>query len=155
MWFSYSKPSIKRQSGFSLIEVLVAIVILSIGLLGIAGLQLTGLRQVHNANLLFQAVIQANDISDRIRANSIGLDSGSYNNISGTGTDPGCIQSSCTPTQLAATDAFEWNTNNARLLPGGAGTVVVVAGVFTITVSWTEMLPTGPGTRTYILVIRA
>ena len=50
------------QSGVSLIEVLVAIVILSIGLLGIAGLQLTSFRFIHNANLTYQAALQANDM---------------------------------------------------------------------------------------------
>lgn len=142
------------QSGFSLIEVLVAIIILSIGLLGIAGLQLTSLRFVHNSNLMYQAALQAADMADRIRANPVGMNSGSYNNISGTGSDPGCIQTNCSPNQLAATDAFEWNTENTRALPVGNGTVVGAGGTFTITVSWTEMRPGGPFVRSYILVVR-
>ena len=143
-----------EQSGFSLIEVLVAIVILSIGLLGIAGLQLTGLRYTHNANLVYQAALQANDIADRIRANSVAMDNGAYNNISGTGLDPGCILTNCSPNQIAATDQFEWNTSNAQLLPSGVGTVVGLNGNFTITVSWTELVPAGTIARSYVLVVR-
>lgn len=142
------------QSGVSLIEVLVAIVILSIGLLGIAGLQLTSFRFIHNANLTYQAALQANDMADRIRANAVGRDNGNYNNITGIGADPGCIASSCSPGQLAATDAFEWNTANSRLLPSGSGTVTGLAGQFTITVLWTEISPIGSLNRNYVLVVQ-
>lgn len=142
------------QSGVSLIEVLVAIVILSIGLLGIAGLQLTSFRFMHDSNLMYQAALQANDMADRIRANSVGRDNGNYNNISGTGSDPGCITTGCTPAQLAATDGFEWNTLNAQVLPTGTGTVVGAAGQFTITVTWSEMTPLGPLVRNFILVVQ-
>ena len=135
---------VNYQRGFSLLEVLIAVVILSIGLLGVAGLQLAGLRFAHNANLRYIAALQANDIADRMRANRPGVIAGAYNNLNGTGSDPGCIDTGCSPTQMAATDAFEWNTANANLLPSGAGTVTGqgVDSVFTITINWTEM---GPG----------
>jgi type IV pilus assembly protein PilV len=142
-----------REAGVSLIEVLVAMVILSIGLLGIAGLQLTSLRFTHDVNLGYQAGVQANDMADRIRANPIGWHRGDYNNISGMGSDPGCIRTGCTPAQIAATDAFEWNNANARLLPNGRGVVQSQSGQTTITLLWQEMTPLGPLDRSYSLVI--
>jgi len=143
----------KLVAGVSLIEVLVSIVVLSVGLLGIAGLQLTSLRFLYDANLVYQATIQASDMADRIRANPIGRDNGHYNNISGTGSDPGCIDTNCNPAQLAATDRFEWNTANARLLPNGAGVVSANGNQFTITLTWREMTPLGPNNRNFRLVV--
>ncbi len=149
---------IKHQSGFTLLEVLITVVVLSIGLLGIAGLQLVGLRFANNANLRYQAVLQANDMADRMRANQQGVSAGSYNNISGTGSDPGCITSGCSPAQMAATDAFQWNTANAQVLPAGTGTVTGngANSVFTVTINWTEMGPTGvgSGTHSYVMSFR-
>jgi len=127
------------QKGLSLLEVLIALVLLAVGLLGIAVLQLTGIRYAHNANIRYQAMLQAVDMSDRMRANADGIAAGSYNSISGTGSDPGCISSGCTPAQMAQTDRYEWNTTNARVLPNGLGTVVNSGNRFTITVSWREM----------------
>lgn len=146
----------KQQSGcrgFSLLEVLVALVVLSLGLLGIAGLQLTSVRYGYSANLLYQAALQANDMADRMRANMVGVAAGAYNNISGAGADPGCISVSCTPAQMAATDAYQWNTLNATQLPGGQGTVTGAGAntVFTITMTWNEPGPgdTGVIARTF------
>lgn len=139
---SFQQQSLCR--GFSLLEVLVALVVLSLGLLGIAGLQLTSVRYGYSANLLYQAALQANDMADRMRANMVGVNAGAYNNISGVGADPGCISVSCSPAQMAATDAYQWNTLNATQLPSGAGTVTGAGAnsVFTITLTWNEP---GPG----------
>ena len=113
------------QSGFSLIEVLVALLVLSLGLLGIAGLQMQGTRYVYDSHLSSVALIQAQDMADRMRANLPGVKDGNYSNINNTPADPGCIGSAagCTPTQLANFDAFVWNTDNAVLLPSGSGQV--------------------------------
>lgn len=128
-----------KQTGLSLIEVLVALVLLAVGLLGIAGLQLTGIRFTHNANLRYQAMLQALDMADRMRANLAGVNAGVYDNISGAGSDPGCVSSGCSIAQMAQNDAYQWNTTNAQILPNGAGTVINSNGLFTITVSWNEM----------------
>jgi len=129
----------KYQRGMSILEVLVTLVLLAVGLLGIAGLQLTGIRFTHNANLRYQAMLQTMDMADRMRANLVGVNAGSYNNVSGTGTNPGCVSTGCTPTQMAQTDIFEWNTTNARVLPNGSGTVTRNGNMFTINVTWQEM----------------
>ena len=62
-----------KNSGFTLIEVLVTVVILSIGLLGMAGIQIQGLRGTTSSTVRSQATILANDIAERIRMNLDGL----------------------------------------------------------------------------------
>lgn len=113
----------KQQTGFTLMEILVAIVVLSIGLLGIAGLQMQGTRHVHDAQLHTLAAIQAEDMADRMRANLAGVRDGEYNSRSDTPDDPGCISSECTPAELADYDVFRWNTDNAAILPSGGGEI--------------------------------
>lgn len=68
-----------KHRGFTLLEVMVALLILSIGLLGLAALQLTGMRFNTDAYTRTQATIFAYDIIDRIRANPVGRINGNYN----------------------------------------------------------------------------
>lgn len=111
--------------GFSMIEVLITVVILAVGLLGLAGLQITGLSSGQNAYLRTVATQQAYDVADRMRANPAGVQAGNYNSISGNGTNPNCISSGCTVAQMAQYDAWEWQSNNALYLPSGAGAVCI------------------------------
>ncbi len=133
-------PLKNSQSGFTLLEILVAIVVLSLGLLGLAGLQAATLR--NNQVAYYRAIViqQTNDIADRIRANQAGAKAGNYNNLTATiPTDPDCVTNSCTASQIATADHSQWNNNNARLLPGGTGTVASgPGGTFDVTISWTE-----------------
>lgn len=112
-----------KEAGVALMEVLIAMVVIAFGLLGLAGLQVTGLRNNHSAYMRSIATQQAYDITERMRANHDGVLAGDYNAISGTPADPGCIGSNCTSSQLAQFDAHQWNTDNARLLPSGQGVV--------------------------------
>lgn len=110
--------------GFTLMEVLITIVILSIGLLGVASLQFNSLRGNQNALEGSVAVALAMEGADRLRANTPGVTS--YNLINAAGSDPGCINSSsspCSPAQIAQTDAFEWISKIEELLPGGEGVI--------------------------------
>lgn len=134
------KQSIQHppESGFTMVEVLVTLVILSIGLLGLAGLQANSMTNNHNAYLRSQATVLANDMADRMRANMAGVQANRYNNINGIPVDPGCIAVDCTPAQIATFDAFEWNTALSNELPAGQGTVVGNNINFTITVRWDE-----------------
>lgn len=135
------------HGGFTLLEVLVAIVVLSIGLLGLAGLQAAGLRNNQGAYLRTIATQQAYDMADRMRTNPAAVTGGSYDNISGTGSDPGCITTGCSPAQMAQYDAYEWNTTNQNALPTGKGTVKLVAtNRFTITVMWDDARTGASGT---------
>jgi type IV pilus assembly protein PilV len=65
----------------------------------------------------------------------LGLTGANYTNISGVGTNPSCT-TACTGAEIAARDAFEWNTENAAFLPNGQGTVTGAGGVYVITVYW-------------------
>jgi type IV pilus assembly protein PilV len=69
----YQKTFFNKSSGFTLIEVLITVVILSIGLLGMAGIQIQGLRGTTSSTVRSQATILANDIAERIRMNVDGL----------------------------------------------------------------------------------
>ncbi|RLK48633.1 type IV pilus assembly protein PilV [Alkalispirillum mobile] len=68
----------ERSSGFSLLEVLIAVVVLSIGLLGLATLQATSLGFNHEAYTRSQATLTAYDITDRMRANREAAEDGHY-----------------------------------------------------------------------------
>ncbi len=131
-----------KQQGFTLLEVLVAIIIFAIGLLGPASLQAVGQRNNNVAYMRSQAVLQAYDMSERMRANQTGVNDGNYSNITTTiPSNPGCITTGCTPAQLAQYDAFRWNTINANTLPLGQGTVTfnaAPAASFSIVVSWDD-----------------
>lgn len=135
----------RAQSGFTLLEILVSIVVLSIGLLGLAGLQALSLNNNQIAYYRSIASQQAYDMADRIRANSAGVIAGAYNGITATiPADPDCITNVCSPQNMAVADHAQWNASNQRLLPSGIGTVANGAGgTFVITVSWTEKTSAG------------
>jgi len=128
----------KSNSGFTMIEVLVTLIILSIGLLGLAGLQASSMSNNHNAYLKSQSTLLANDMADRLRANIVGVRAGNYNNASGMpGIEETCLDAGCAPDVMAAHDTHEWNTTLAQQLPAGQGTVTSDdAATFVITVRW-------------------
>jgi type IV pilus assembly protein PilV len=111
--------------GFTLIEVLVAIVVLSIGLLGLAGLQAISLQNNHSAYLRMQATLAANDMTDRMRANMGAVKAKNYNKPTATQHTECKTTTGCSPQYMAENDAYEWNTNTLALLPSGAGVVCI------------------------------
>ena len=121
--------AVRVDSGFSLIEVLVALLILSVGLLGLAGLQSRGLRESNSALLRSQAVQYAEDILDRMRANR--ANALEYNitlSDAVTGYDG-----------IVETDLVEWRLGLATSLPGGNGEVNVDNNLTTtVLVQWLE-----------------
>lgn len=149
-----SRPSRRRSGGVSLIEVLVALVILSVGVLGLSRLQATQLRANNAAYLRTQAAIQAYDMADRMRANQAGVEAGSYDAIAGIPTNPECIDTGCTTAEIADYDAWEWNTQNARVLPNGVGTVAVAGDVYTITIAWDQNGVNGTENKTFALGVQ-
>lgn len=142
----------RNQSGFTLLEVLVAIVVLSLGLLGLAGLQAATLRNNQIAYYRAIAIQQTYDMADRIRANQVGVAAGSYNALDATiPADPDCVANTCTAAQMAVADHSQWNNNNARMLPAGSGTVASVAGgSFDITVNWNENTEAGSTAQQFV-----
>ena len=116
------------DNGFTLLEVLVAMVVLSVGLLSLAGLQVVGLRTGHSSYLRTQATIQSYDIIDRMRANEGGVEY--YNKPTQTGSagteDTDCeTVTGCSTASMAAHDLFRWNQAIDDVLPGGVGVVCV------------------------------
>ena len=134
----------QHNAGFTMIEVLITMVILSIGLLGLAGMQANGLKSNHLAYMRSQATLLAYDMSDRMRANMAGVTAGNYNNLSVTpattlNDPPACeTGTGCTPANMATYDHAIWAAALAAKLPQGVGTVAVASGIFTITVMWDD-----------------
>lgn len=143
------------QSGFTLLEVLVAIIVLSLGLLGLAGLQAATLRNNQIAYYRGIAVQQSYDMADRIRANQVGAKDGAYDGLDGSiPANPDCVSKVCTPAQLAVADHSIWNSNNANMLPGGVGTVAANGdGTFSITLSWNENTNAGSLPQSFQTII--
>lgn len=123
------------QQGFTLLEILIAVVILSIGLLGMASLQATGMRHNHDAYLRSQAAILVMDISDAMRANrGASTDNGTALGgayVIGFGATP-----SASATNTSANDLRNWKTKLDTLLPSGDGQIIQNGVVFTIDIRW-------------------
>lgn len=113
-----AKGKQRHAAGFTLLEVLVALVVLSIGLLGLSGLQATSLRNNHSAFLRSQATILSNDIVDRMRANRDAATAGSYDILYDQTPTPVTCVGSCSAVQVAQLDLLEWRAYVGRL-PGG------------------------------------
>ena len=142
----------RKQNGFTLLEVLIALLVLSIGLLGLAALQTVGLRSSTMANQRTLAAQRAYDMSELMRANPVGVDAQLYvqaasNTVPTSFTN--CATSACTTTQLAAYDLGIW-LGDVVSLTGGHGRVTRDASTtpvtHTITVFWDENRSGATGT---------
>lgn len=126
-----------KQSGFTLIEVLVAVLILSIGLLGLAGLMASSIRNNQSAYQRTQATWLAYDVVDRMRANRAAALAGDYN--SALGTPATCAASPALAGTMAAQEVTDWKNQLACVLPAGDGAVAVQANrTVTVTVRWND-----------------
>ena len=123
-----------RAAGFGLIEVLVALLILAIGLLGMASLQTASLQQTTGSQARTQAIFLAEDLVERIRANR-------PNRNLYVLTDPDAVdcdtEFAIDNGGVAADDLNEWRNSLACLLPSGNGEVAVNGDVITVDVIWT------------------
>ncbi len=124
-WAAITRAAAWDLHGFSLVEVLVALVVISLGLLGIAGLQLAGMRGSTTSTLRTTATQLAYDATDRMRANPTGVAAGNYDNQAAPAAVPGgCLSATgCTTAQISQLDLFLWQSEIARKLPGGAGVI--------------------------------
>lgn len=153
--------SFKNSQGFSLIELLVAVVVLAVGILGVAGMQVISLQQNRSALYRAEAVQLANDLMDRIRVNTDITYTALMSADPQVTTD--CIQNACSRTDMAAYDISQWKCSINSLdsdgttytacagfqnvdgsagiegaLPEGAGSVALVSGVYEVTVQWQD-----------------
>lgn len=128
-----------NAAGFSMIEMLAAMFVISFGLLSILGLFVKGIRTTDAAYLHSQAVVLAYDLSDRIRANPSVLSSYVLAENASL-IDPGvdCASQVCTPSQLAEADLYEWRNLLAVTLPAGDANVGVGTSAATISISWDQ-----------------
>lgn len=122
-----------RQKGFGLIEVLVALLILAVGLLGMASLQTASLQQTTGSQSRTQAILLAEDIVERIRANRPNRASYALAGQAAVACDPGFA---ITNGGAAADDLNEWRNALGCLLPGGNGEIAVNGDVVTVDITW-------------------
>ncbi len=126
--------------GFSLVEVLIALIIMSVGMLGIAGLYVHSMQAGRTSLFRHQAVNLAGDIADRIRANPTA--GAAYTAVDGFNHN--CVNGNvdCTPTEMAENDILIWDTQATDTLPGASVGIVfnsaVTPNTYQIQVTWTE-----------------
>lgn len=148
------------QSGFSLIEILVTILILAIGLLGLAGLQTKMLGAEFEAYQRSHALVLVQDMVNRINANRTAARSSAYSGSTVYGTGSSLGESACTQTDMADKDLCLWSqalkgaatTDNANAkvgaMIGARGCIETISGsatsevVLRVTVAWQGMSPT-------------
>lgn len=135
-------------SGFTLIEVLVTLLVLSIGFLGVASLHAVSLQQTHSSNFRSQAELLLRDMADKMRNNASAARQGLYLHEGAAigGDAMACLGSdaNCSSEEMAQADLAEWTQRLADplLMPNGRGkiTQAAVDGLFTLTVSWSETM---------------
>lgn len=129
-------PSSKHAQGFTLIEVLVALIVTSVGLLGLAALETATVRFNQNAYLRSQATNLAYDLADRMRANREAALAGNYDSAY-AGTPPACNAAVGAGT-VAAKDLAGWRIALTCALPSGNGRIQRNNRTMTISVRWNE-----------------
>jgi type IV pilus assembly protein PilV len=132
-------PRCGGTAGFSLVEVLIALIIMSVGMLGIAGLYVHSMQAGRTSLFRHHAVTLAGDVADRIRANPLGGVA-----YQGAGGENGCVAGgkNCTAAEMAAHDVSLWLEQADATLPDGTVAVVydddLVPSTYEVTVTWTE-----------------
>ena len=129
------------EGGFTLLEVLIAIVIVSIGLLGVAAMQASTLKNAGGSKYRSAAITLTSDMADRMRANLEGMMEGDFAVGSGYNRprtalddaayntpDDACRSTGCLPTAMVLDDLATWQERHAAVLPRGTGVVCIDSG---------------------------
>lgn len=132
-------------AGFSMIEVLVTLLIISLALLGTAGLQAYAMRMNQGGQFRSQAVLMASDLAERMEANKAAAIAGSYvvaQSSTPATASAACTSSACAAMALAAYDLAQWQSAVAATLPQGSWSVTQVATgnptTYRITIGWVD-----------------
>lgn len=124
-----SRARRRKQRGVALLESLVAMLILAIGVLALASVQIRTLAETQTSVRRAQAIRAIEDLAERIKANPGGfnqLRTGSYAsgwNADMATTGDGCSSKVCSPGELARSDLMQWKSNLAEMLPMGKASV--------------------------------
>lgn len=141
--------TVHHAAGFSLLEVLIALIVLSTAMLGLAAMQSTSYRFTYQARLHSQSVLRVADLVARMRANVVGAQH--YVQTSIPQSYPrDCGAGVCTAAQLAIYDLVRWQRRNTELLPEANGQVTGAAQLseYTVTVTW-RAVAVGVGQREF------
>jgi type IV pilus assembly protein PilV len=138
----------RYHHGFSMVEMLVTVLVLSVGLLGLAGMQINALKSSHSAFLHNQATALSYEIGERIRSNRSEVQQGRYDILFGDqpATAPDCEVANCDAATMADYDLSQWKGALATLLPAGDGAISHLDTLVTIRVFWDERRNDATGT---------
>ena len=148
---------VKKQRGIGLIEILVAVILVSIGFLAAARMQVESMRFSQSAYFQSQAYFLASDMINRMRTNTDGVEAGEYDNVT---TDPAvmdqfCSAQACDAAQIALQDIYDWsgyfyardaNANFVPALPSSediqafAQVVPVDDQIYQVSLTWSEAI---------------
>jgi len=132
-----SQKHLNKCAGFTLLEILITVFILAIGLLGLAALQMTSLKNNHSAQHRTSAVVLAYDIVDRMRLNK---------------TANYTLAMNATPagSTLKDTDLIEWTDELSSSIPSGDGSISIAGNIVTVVVQWDDSRATsGSATQSF------
>ena len=132
------------KKGFTLLEVMIAMVIFAVGMLGLAGIQALSFESLHSSYSRSQAVLLAYEMADRIKANSpsaspsyvITVDTTAVAGYSGSNM---CVDYDCTISDVVKYDLGEWKAAVIALLPSGKASITNPSALkHTVTIHWDE-----------------
>lgn len=129
-------------NGFTLIEALITIIVMSIGLLGLSAMQTTSIRFTYDSYLRTQSSFLADDLFDRMRANpTINYDDETQS------TATNCVTTNCDANTIMQYDYTKWNEKIDELFPNSEVTVTPSADLNTYTITFLWDSRTDDGTQ--------
>lgn len=135
----HSRPCMRNQRGVTLLEIMISLLVASLGILGVASLQYAGMKSAQEGYFFSAAALLADDIAERIRVNSTAKNAYAQAMASSYTAGRNCETSQCSASQMAAYDVQQWLAAVAARLPNSAGAVAYTAGSpaqYAITVRW-------------------
>ncbi len=158
--------AMRKQQGFTLMEVMIAAFVLAVGMLGSTAMMLRGMQQADNTNYEAVAVQLAFNMAERMRSNIRGVADGAYDSLNATTVNEDCTSSVCNSASVALYHAYIWGTELEDLLPNTNPTASVISSnpgtvdtTFRISVNWDASVKTSSTTgtvqtRTYVMIFQ-